>query len=144
MNVTYTLSEINGIARQLWNEAGSYKVWAFKGEMGAGKTTFIHALCGQVLGVTGAISSPTFAIINEYSSPVTGTIYHMDWYRMKDEEEAVQAGIEDCLYSGKLCLVEWPAKAEGLLPADTLWITIQAIDDKVRQLQTAAHNLTKN
>ncbi|HWB28423.1 MAG TPA: tRNA (adenosine(37)-N6)-threonylcarbamoyltransferase complex ATPase subunit type 1 TsaE [Chitinophagaceae bacterium] len=137
MDVMFTISDINKVAKQLWNEAKQYKVWALNGEMGAGKTTLIHALCGM-LQVTGAISSPTFAIINEYFSPVAGTIYHMDWYRLKDEEEATQAGIEDCLYSGNLCLVEWPAKAEGLLPGDTLQVYIELADDKTRRLKTTA------
>jgi len=135
MNTVFNITQIDDIARQLWAEAKHHKVWAFNGEMGAGKTTFIHALCG-VLRVTGAVSSPTFAIINEYNSPVAGPIYHMDWYRLKDEEEATQAGVEDCLYSGNLCLVEWPQKAEGLLPEDTLQVYIEAIDEHTRRIRT--------
>ena len=135
MNTVFNITQIDAVARQLWAEAKQYKVWAFNGNMGAGKTTFIHALCG-VLQVNGAVSSPTFAIINEYSSPVAGPIYHMDWYRLKDEEEATQAGVEDCLYSGNLCLVEWPQKAEGLLPDDTLQVYIEAIDEQTRKIET--------
>lgn len=135
MNTAFNLAQINDIARQLWAEAQNHKVWAFNAEMGAGKTTFIHAVC-EALQVTGAVSSPTFAIINEYKSPVAGTIYHMDWYRLKDEEEATQAGVEDCLYSGSLCLVEWPQKAAGLLPEDTLQVYIEAIDEQTRRIVT--------
>lgn len=137
MDTVFTLGQIHDIARLLWHEARQYKVWAFNGEMGAGKTTFIHALC-EVLQVTGAVSSPTFAIINEYKSPVAGSIYHMDWYRLKDEEDAIQAGVEDCLYSGSLCLVEWPQKAEGLLPEDTLQIYISLVDSETRRIETGS------
>lgn len=133
MNFKYRLSEIDDAAKTLWQKGKEYKTWAFHGQMGAGKTTLIHALC-QVLQVNDAISSPTFAIINEYKSPVAGVIYHMDWYRLKDEEEALQAGVEDCLLSGNLCLVEWPEKAPGLLPANTLHITIETIHKDSRVL----------
>lgn len=135
MNMVFNIKQIDAAARRLWAEAQYRKVWAFNGEMGAGKTTFIHALC-NVLQVTGAVSSPTFAIINEYKSPVAGPIYHMDWYRLKDEEEATQAGVEDCLYSGHLCLVEWPQKAAGLLPVDTLQVYIEAVDEETRKIVT--------
>ncbi len=131
MNITFTIDGITAAAQQLWHAGKAHKVWAFYGPMGAGKTTFIHALC-ETLQVKSAVSSPTFAIINEYNSPVAGPIYHMDWYRLKDEEEAIQAGVEDCLYSGNLCLVEWPEKATGLLPDDVLNITIEALDEETR------------
>lgn len=135
MNITYKIRDINSAAQQLWDEGKEHKVWAFYGPMGAGKTTFIHALC-NILQVTGAVSSPTFAIINEYNSPLAGAIYHMDWYRLKDEEEAIQAGVEDCLYGGNLCLVEWPEKAAGILPDDVLNITIEALDEETRRIVT--------
>src|SRR5215217_7811759 len=107
MNVEFTLGQVKAIAGKLWQHYKQYPVWAFHGEMGSGKTTFIHSLC-EVLHVKDVISSPTFAIINEYQSPVAGIIYHMDWYRLENEEEAAHAGIEDCLLSGNLCLIEWP------------------------------------
>jgi tRNA threonylcarbamoyladenosine biosynthesis protein TsaE len=135
MEIIFTLDAIKDAALQLWQQNRSYKIWALHGEMGTGKTTFVHALC-EVLKVEDVISSPTFAIINEYKSPVTGTIYHMDWYRLKDEEEAIQAGIEDSLLSGSLCLIEWPDKAAGLLPDDTLHIHMEMIDAKTRKLYT--------
>lgn len=133
MNFSYRLSEIHDAAKILWREGKQYKTWAFHGQMGAGKTTLVHALC-EVLEVNDAISSPTFAIINEYYSTVAGIIYHMDWYRLKDEEEALQAGVEDCLLSGNLCLVEWPEKASGLLPDNTLHIIIETINAYERLL----------
>jgi tRNA threonylcarbamoyladenosine biosynthesis protein TsaE len=122
--LNYTLSEIKNIAAQLWNEHHEKKIWAFNAEMGAGKTTFIHALC-DVLNVSGIVSSPTFAIINEYTSADAGVIFHMDWYRIKDETEAIQAGCEDCIESGNYCFIEWPEKFPRLLPDDTLYISIE-------------------
>jgi len=121
---TISLETIQQQALQVWQMNSHHKIWAFHASMGSGKTTFIHALC-EVLGVKDAISSPTYAIINEYQSPIAGTIYHMDWYRLKDEEEAIQAGVEDALLSGNLCLVEWSEKAEGLLPDELLHIYIK-------------------
>ncbi len=116
-----------------WKAGKDKKVWAFYAPMGSGKTTFIHALC-EILEVGDTVSSPTFAIINEYRSRVARTIYHMDWYRLKDEEEAMNAGVEDALNSGDLCLVEWPEKAEGLLPDDTFHVHIEALDETTRRI----------
>ena len=135
MELTFQLQDIRKAAREFLDNTSGYIVFAFHGEMGAGKTTFIHALCEE-LGVVSAISSPTFAIINEYESPVAGAIYHMDWYRLKSEEEAVNAGVEDSLLSGQLCLVEWPENAPGLLPDDTFEIHMEALDVDTRRLYT--------
>ncbi|QEC66924.1 tRNA (adenosine(37)-N6)-threonylcarbamoyltransferase complex ATPase subunit type 1 TsaE [Panacibacter ginsenosidivorans] len=135
MEIVFTLNEIKVAAGKCWQQHQSKKIWAFHGAMGAGKTTFVHALC-DVLEVKDVISSPTFAIINEYKSPVAGIIYHMDWYRLKDEEEAINAGIEDSLLSGNLSLIEWPDKAAGLLPDDTLHIHIETINNNTRRLYT--------
>jgi tRNA threonylcarbamoyladenosine biosynthesis protein TsaE len=137
MNVEFTLKDIKIVAKQAWICGKQYSVWAFHGDMSSGKTTFIHALC-EVLEVKDTISSPTFAIINEYSSPVAGIIYHMDWYRLKNEDEAMQAGIEDYLLSGNFCLIEWPDNAPGLLPDDTLNIYIGTINKNTRNLFTIA------
>jgi len=135
MDAIFKLDQIKPVARALWKEQKGRKVWAFYAEMGTGKTTFIHALCEE-LGVKSAISSPTFAIINEYISPDAGTIYHMDWYRLKSEEEAIHTGIEDSLLSGKYCLIEWPEKAEGLLPDNTLHIHMEVLDEHTRRVYT--------
>jgi tRNA threonylcarbamoyladenosine biosynthesis protein TsaE len=135
MDAIFTLVQLKQVAAQLWKEGKQKKVWAFHAGMGAGKTTFIHALCDN-LGVISAVSSPTFAIINEYVSPVAGTIYHMDWYRLKDEEEARNAGVEDSLNSQNLCLIEWPENAEGLLPDDTFQIYLEVLDADTRRLYT--------
>ena len=133
MELNYELSQAPATAAAIWDQYGQYSVWAFHGQLGAGKTTFIHALC-SLLDVKDTVSSPTFALINEYRSSNRGSIYHMDWYRLKDEEEAIQAGIEDCLYSGNLCLVEWPEKAAGLLPDDTIHIYLETTGPDTRRI----------
>ena len=135
MDAIFTLEQISEVTAALWKEGKNHKVWAFHASMGTGKTTFIHALC-EYLGVSSAISSPTFAIINEYNSPIAGTIHHMDWYRLKSEEEAMNAGVEDSLLSGNLCLVEWPENAPGLLPDDTFHINMEALDERTRRVFT--------
>ena len=135
MELLFSKDQIKQAAVETWKQNKAKKIWAFHGEMGAGKTTFIHALC-EALEVKDVVSSPTFAIINEYKSEVVGTIYHMDWYRLKDEEEAIQAGIEDSLLSGNLCLIEWPEKAAGLIPDDTLNLYVETIDENTRKINT--------
>jgi tRNA threonylcarbamoyladenosine biosynthesis protein TsaE len=134
MEVNFSLNEIDAAAKELLAQAGNYKVFAFYGEMGAGKTTFIHALC-EAMEVVDVVSSPTFSIINEYKTKQGRTVYHMDLYRIKDESEAINAGVEDCLYSGNICLVEWPDKAAGILPDDTLQLYITSIADNTRKLK---------
>lgn len=119
MDSFYELEKINEAAALLLRSFNSSKVIAFHGEMGAGKTTFIKAVCRE-LGVDGAVSSPTYSIINQYKTREGKTVYHLDLYRLKNEEEAMQAGVEDCFYSGDICLVEWPEKTPTLLPATTL------------------------
>lgn len=133
MEQIFTLKELDKTARQVARLTGKHAVVAFHGEMGAGKTTFINAVC-RALGSTDTTGSPTFSIINQYNTPDGKIIYHMDWYRIKDEEEAIQAGVEDALYSGNLCLVEWPEKAAGLLPDDALDIYIETIDMQTRKV----------
>lgn len=133
MDFTYSLNEIKEVTINIWQAGRDYKVWALHGEMGGGKTTFIHSLC-EMLGVTSAISSPTYSIINEYESAEAGTIFHMDWYRLKDEDEALQAGVEDVLFSENLCLIEWPEKAERLLPDQTFHLYISFINEQTRKI----------
>jgi tRNA threonylcarbamoyladenosine biosynthesis protein TsaE len=133
MEVIFKLKDIQQAALQFLAAAGDAKVFAFHGEMGAGKTTFIHALC-EAMGVTGNISSPTFSIINQYATGIGKTIYHMDLYRLKDENEAINAGVEDALYSGNICLVEWPEKAPGIFPGNSLQLSITLIDAETRKL----------
>lgn len=133
MEWTYTLPEIDETARVFWKSFPDKKIYAFDGEMGTGKTSFIRALC-MAKKVKESVGSPTFSIINEYSYP-DGIIYHLDLYRLKDEEEAIRAGVEDCLYSGEICLVEWPARAPGIFPDNTLGIFLQIIDANTRKIR---------
>jgi tRNA threonylcarbamoyladenosine biosynthesis protein TsaE len=132
MERIFTLPEIEETARAFWDSFPDKKIYAFQGKMGAGKTSFIRALCASKK-VKDTVSSPTFSIINEYSSPA-GTIYHLDLYRLKDEEEAIRAGVEDCLYSGEICLVEWPDRAPGIFPGNTLVILLETVDEKTRKI----------
>jgi tRNA threonylcarbamoyladenosine biosynthesis protein TsaE len=134
MLLRYRLSDINAAARQFWQGFPSQTVFGFHGGLGAGKTTFIQALC-RAKGVMGSMGSPTFSIINEYLCP-TGKIFHIDLYRLKDEEEALRAGVEDVLYSGALCLVEWPDRAPGIFPPDTLFLRIGTIDVDTREIMS--------
>lgn len=133
MEKTFTLSEINDIARIFWASFPNQKVYAFQGIMGAGKTSFIRALC-KLKNVKETVGSPTFSIINEYSFP-GGLIYHLDLYRLKNEEEAIRAGVEECLTSGEICLVEWPDRAPGIFPEDTLGISLETMDEITRKLR---------
>lgn len=132
MELTFQLGDIRKAAREFLDQAGEYIVFAFHGEMGAGKTTFIHALCDE-MQVSSTVGSPTFSIINEYSYP-GGSLFHIDLYRLNDEEEAVRAGIEDCLYSGDICFVEWPERIPHLFPEHTLHVFLEATDNTTRLL----------
>jgi len=137
MEWKFTLADIQKIATVFWLEAAYATVLAFHGNMGAGKTTFIHALC-DVKKVKDVVSSPTFSIINEYSFDENGIekkIFHIDLYRLNDEEEARQAGVEDCFYSDHICLVEWPEKAPGLFPDNTIHVYVEVVDSKTRQIR---------
>jgi tRNA threonylcarbamoyladenosine biosynthesis protein TsaE len=132
MDLIFDIEDILDTAVRFWLLIGNRKVIAFHGEMGAGKTTFIHALC-DIKKVTSTVGSPTFSIINEYYYP-GGKIYHLDLYRLKDEEEAVRAGVEDCLYSGETCFVEWPERALALFPEDALHVSIQITGASSRKI----------
>ena len=134
MVVDFTLNEIENAAAQLLTVVGERKVIAFHGEMGAGKTTFIHAVC-QLLKIKDVVGSPTFSIINEYNTDAGNIVYHLDLYRLKDEPEAIAAGVEDCLYSGNLCMVEWPEKAPGIFPHDTIHCYLRSTANNERKLQ---------
>ncbi len=138
LQISYSLSNIGNAVHQLWQYAHQHRVWTLKGDMGAGKTTLVHALC-DMLGVKDAVSSPTFALINQYTFEQEGrqqTIYHMDWYRLKDEEEAYNAGVEDSiLQPDSYAIIEWPEKAAGLLPKNYLQIEIESTGAEERVLR---------
>jgi tRNA threonylcarbamoyladenosine biosynthesis protein TsaE len=139
LQISFTLADIQAAAHRLWQWAHGQRVFTFSGSLGAGKTTFIHALC-DYLGVKDAVSSPTFALINEYRFPKEGggdeqTIFHMDWYRVRDAEEAVDAGMEDALINtSAICFVEWPEKAPELLGIPHMHIQIETVGERERLL----------
>ena len=127
------LENIREAARAFIDAIGDHKVFAFSGSMGAGKTTFVKAICEE-LGVEDVITSPTFAIINEYSSR-EGVIYHFDFYRIKKLEEVYDMGYEDYFYSGALCFIEWPELIEEVLPEDAVKVSIRENADGSRTVQ---------
>ena len=135
MNITIKdLDHIEEAARVFIGQMGDDTVFAFYGKMGAGKTTFIKALC-KLLGVEDEVNSPTFAIINEYRSETTAElIYHFDFYRIKKLEEVYDLGYEDYFYSGALCFIEWPELVEELLPLDAKKVTINENSDGSRTI----------
>lgn len=128
------LEGIDNAAREFVAGMGKSRVFAFYGKMGAGKTTFIKAVCEQ-LGVEDVITSPTFAIVNEYTSKTSGdTIYHFDFYRIKKLDEVYDMGYEEYFYSGSLCFIEWPELIESLLPEDATKVTIKENEDGSRSV----------
>ncbi|SNT26086.1 tRNA threonylcarbamoyladenosine biosynthesis protein TsaE [Ekhidna lutea] len=129
----YNEEELQEVARKLISNFGHLKVWCFDAEMGAGKTTLTKAICRE-LGVQDEMSSPTFSIVNEYLTDKNQDIYHFDFYRLKDMEEAMDIGVEDYLFSGNLCLLEWPQIIEPLLPDEYLQINIKLVGDNTRSL----------
>lgn len=124
------LEHINEAAQQFIENIGDHTVFAFYGKMGAGKTTFIKAIC-EALGVDDVITSPTFAIVNEYTAE-DGPVYHFDFYRIKKLEEVYDMGFEDYFYSGALCLIEWPELIEEVLPEDAVKVSITENSDGSR------------
>ena len=131
MNITINdIANIGEAARQFVEAIGDRRVFAFYGSMGAGKTTFIKAICKQ-LGVTDVITSPTFAIVNEYEAP-SGAVFHFDFYRIKRLDEVYDMGYEVYFYSGSLCLIECPELIEELLPGDAVRVTITEQPDGTR------------
>lgn len=135
MKITISsLDAINETAKQFVAAMGSNRVFAFYGKMGAGKTTFIKALCTE-LGVDDVITSPTFAIVNEYTAGDGSPIYHFDFYRIKKLDEVYDMGYEDYFYNGGLCLIEWPELIESLLPEDAVEVHIAEQPDGTRTIE---------
>lgn len=124
-------NELDAVAKKLLNQFGEQRVFAFYGKMGAGKTTFIQSIC-KILGTTDNVTSPTFALINEYRTGNMKSIFHFDFYRIKEIEEAFDLGYEDYLYSGNYCLIEWPEMIEPLLPDQFVQVNIEVSDDETR------------
>lgn len=135
MKITISsLDAINEAAKQFVAAMGSNRVFAFYGKMGAGKTTFIKALCTE-LGVDDVITSPTFAIVNEYTAGDGSPIFHFDFYRIKKLDEVYDMGYEDYFYNGGLCLIEWPELIESLLPEDAVEVHIAEQPDGTRTIE---------
>lgn len=133
MEIVFKLEDIYNVAKQFISYIVDHKIITFSGELGAGKTTFINAAC-KVLGVKENVTSPTYALIQQYTTESNKILYHMDLYRIKSYEEALDAGIEDCLLSGELCLIEWPEKAISLFSGKTVSVTLQPLSDDFRKL----------
>ena len=133
MEIRFKDEDIKQAARQFVDGMGENTVFAFYGKMGAGKTTFIKAVCEQ-LGVDDTVTSPTFAIVNEYEAAGGRPIYHFDFYRIKKVSEAYDMGCEEYFYSGHPCFIEWPELIEEVLPEETVDVTIEALPDGERRL----------
>ena len=136
--ISYTLDRIDEIAHLLIQEAGDQKVWIFKGEMGAGKTTLIKSLA-KALQVTDSVSSPTFGIVNEYQTQANELLYHFDFYRLDDPMEALDIGIEEYFYSGNYCWLEWAEKIAPFLPERFFQIELALASETGRTLTLHHH-----
>lgn len=128
-----SLDELKGAVKKFLEQFENERIFAFYGKMGAGKTTFIKALCRE-LGSTDPITSPTFALINEYSTASNERIFHFDFYRIKSIEEALDIGFDDYTHSGKYCFMEWPENIEALLPDHLVEVKIEVLDPTVREI----------
>lgn len=127
----FALEDLPQIAKELLSAIGNHKIITFYGEMGAGKTTLIKQLC-KTLKVTDTIQSPTFSIVNEYLTEDNQQIYHFDFYRIKEEEEALDFGVEEYFYSGNYCFIEWPEKIPNLIPEKAVKVSITLTEDNKR------------
>lgn len=125
--------EIQGAAEEFLEATHGKDIVAFSGELGSGKTTFIQALC-RTLGVEKDVNSPTFSLVNQYFTEKGESIFHLDLYRIEDPEELFDLGYEEYLFSGSRCFIEWPEKAPGLIPEDTLLAVIRVMEDGSREI----------
>ncbi len=132
------LEELPSVAKKVMDFAEDYKIWTLDGEMGAGKTTFVKAL-GGVVGVTDMVNSPTFSIVNEYRDQSDRAYYHFDFYRIKNEEEAMDIGVEEYFYSGDYCFIEWASLIPSLLPDSYLMIEIEVLAQDKRLIKCTKH-----
>ncbi|KAF2080830.1 tRNA (adenosine(37)-N6)-threonylcarbamoyltransferase complex ATPase subunit type 1 TsaE [Flavobacterium sharifuzzamanii] len=133
MNIVFSLDQIQEVAEQII-ASNPNKIILFNGEMGVGKTTLIKQLC-KSLGITDATSSPTFSLVNEYQIPSGKKVYHFDFYRIKQETEALDMGVDDYLYSGNWCFIEWSEKIASLIPEEHSTINIELLSDGKRKLE---------
>ena len=130
----YQIANVSAISAKIIDLAKDYKIWTFKGEMGAGKTTLIKSICKK-LGVIDEVSSPTFSLVNEYKTKNGETIYHFDFYRIKSIHEAYDIGIEEYFESGNICLIEWPNMIEEILLNEKTFNLLISINDNKRSIQ---------
>jgi tRNA threonylcarbamoyladenosine biosynthesis protein TsaE len=133
LEIYFDYSEIDKAAKNFLEAKNSGKIFAFSGDLGAGKTTFITALC-KALGVHETVTSPTYSIIQEYKTGENQTIFHIDLYRIKSKQEAIDAGVEDCLLSNELCMVEWPERAPEIFPVSAVFSQMIIVSDTKRKL----------
>jgi len=129
-----SLDQIDQAAEEFLKASGNRNVIAFSGELGAGKTTFIQAIC-RVLGITADVNSPTFALVNEYFAPDGSSVFHFDLYRIEDPDELFDLGYEEYFFSGDRCFIEWPEKASHLIPEDALSVEIAMVRDGSREIR---------
>lgn len=134
----HSLNDLPKVAKGIIDFAGEEKIWVLLGEMGAGKTTLTKAL-GRSIGILDTVQSPTFSIVNEYLTQSDEIVYHFDFYRIKEIEEAVAIGVEEYFYSGNLCILEWPQKIGGLLPERFLKIEIEDLGGENRHYKLSKH-----
>ncbi|MBE7652778.1 tRNA (adenosine(37)-N6)-threonylcarbamoyltransferase complex ATPase subunit type 1 TsaE [Tenacibaculum finnmarkense] len=139
MNKNYSLNELAQIAEEIIKNA-PHKVLLFHGDMGVGKTTLIKEICKK-LGVDDVAHSPTFSLVNEYETIDKQAVYHFDFYRIEQEEEAYDMGIEEYLYSNDWCLIEWPENVKNLLPLDAVAINITLLENGQRNIQLKTNKL---
>lgn len=132
LNFKYQIDDLESVAKKLIVSIGSRNIFLFHGEMGAGKTTLIKALCKE-LGVVDNVTSPTFSIVNEYKIP-TGKIFHFDFYRLKTQTEALDMGYEEYFYSGEYCFIEWPGMIPDLIPDEHIDISIKVLSGTEREI----------
>jgi tRNA threonylcarbamoyladenosine biosynthesis protein TsaE len=139
LQISYSYEELPTVAERLWQWGHSVRVWTFSGNLGAGKTALIRTLCAHI-GVKDRVSSPTFALVNEYVLPNGAPVYHMDWYRIQSADEGVEAGLEDAMATdGALSLIEWPEQAPELLQTPHIRIEIETTGPETRSLQASRH-----
>jgi tRNA threonylcarbamoyladenosine biosynthesis protein TsaE len=128
-----SLNDLPSAAQLFLEQFGHNKIFAFEAEMGSGKTTFITAIL-QAMGIEEVEGSPTYSLVNVYESAMYGKVFHFDVYRLKSEDEALDIGIEEMLYGGGMCFVEWPEKIQNLLPENTIWVYIRKNEDETRTI----------
>ena len=133
MELEYAMDNLANAAKEFLLVTKTYKVLAFSGDLGAVKTTFISSLC-KVLNVSETISSPSYSIIQEYATQNDEIIFHIDLYRIKNEREAMDAGIEDCINSNEICMVEWPERALNIFPQNTVFANFEILSENQRKL----------